>query len=315
MKIFKGLALFNALEASSCPDQWTWDSTGGLCYPSGDFGATCNNDGTMTITANIKHFYENVPSNIQSALISGLTTNDGWAVVAGEPDQLTKTVALTYEMSTSSDAIKGTYTLAPGDTADDAALVSIGDIHLTRAVPLSYDVECIWTAEFTVDISGSVDIGISATTFDQGGAVSGSLDVGLSISGADATSNEWMLGDTVTIDTFSTLDTALDVEVTIEKCTAYSDSGHSQNEVTITHGTCGAGPINAAAVASGNYVSSVTFDAFKYNAVSTTTLDAVAYVSCDLRVCLKTGGVVDADCATAVAANQGNAEADTALSC
>merc|ERR1712127_1178949 len=98
MKIFKGLALFAALEASTCPDQWLWEANEQICYPSGDWSATCNKDGTMTIVANIKHFYENVPSSIKSDLISGLTSNDGWAGVPGEPDQLFQTVPLTYGM-------------------------------------------------------------------------------------------------------------------------------------------------------------------------------------------------------------------------
>ena len=318
MKIFKGLALFNALEASSCPDQWTWNDADSICYPSGDWSTTCNKDGTMTITANIKHFYENVPSDIKSALISGLKNNDGWAAVAGESDQLSKTVSPTYEMSASSDAIIGTYTLAPGDTAAGAALVSIGDIKLTRAVPLDYEVECEWTAKFKVDIEGSVDIGDSDTTYDQGSAVSGSLDVDLSIRGADKTTKKWMLGDTVTIDIDNSLDNGLDVEITIEKCTAYSDSAHGLNAVTITHGTCVASAINAATsgrIVGGDYVDSVSFEAFKYNAVKTTSLDAVAYVSCDLRVCLKDAGTVDADCASAVTANQASASKNTEMDC
>ena len=318
MKIFKGLALFAALEASTCPDQWT--QNGLECHPSGDWSATCNKDGTMTIVANIKHFYENVPSSIKSDLISGLTKNDGWAAVGGEPDQLTQKVPLTYGMLLygTTNYITGKYTVAPSATAASAAQVSVGDITLDLAIPLSFVAECRWESEIKVDIADSVGISTSTATYDQGSASVGSLDVSLKISGADASTKKWMLGDEVKIEVDYTLDNAIDVQVAIEKCTAYSDSDHTKNAVTITHGTCVASAINAATsgrIVGGDYVDSVSFEAFKYNAVKTTSLDAVAYVSCDLRVCLKDAGTVDADCASAVTANQASASKNTEMDC
>ena len=319
MKIFKGLALFAALEASTCPDQWT--QNGLECHPSGDWSATCNKDGTMTIVANIKHFYENVPSSIKSDLISGLTKNDGWAAVGGEPDQLTQKVPLTYGMLLygTTNYITGKYTVAPSATAASAAQVSVGDISLDLAVPLSFVAECRWESEIKVDIADSVGISTSTATYDQGSASVGSLDVSLKISGADASTKKWMLGDEVKIEVDYTLDNAIDVQVAIEKCTAYSDSDHTKNAVTITHGTCGASPINAVATDYKDFVSSVTFDAFKYNADSNGSLDAVAYVSCDLRVCLTTesGGnqVPDSACAAAVSTNELDAEKNNDVTC
>jgi hypothetical protein len=310
MKIFKGLALFAALEAANCPDQWT--SVGSkICVPAGPWSNTCNSNGTMTITAHINHFYENVPSNIKSQLIDSLKKEDTWLEVSGQSDQLSKSVTLAYDMTNvmGTDYIRGNYTFAPSANAALAAKAVIGDISLDLAVPQSFTVECLWKAEVSLKID---DVGIddSDATYNQGTASKGTLDVSLSLSGSDDTTNKWMLGDTVTVGIVTKLDDAFTVVTVIEKCTAYSDSGYSINPVVISHGTCAASAINANAVANGNFVSSVTFDAFKYDTVSNTALDTVAYISCDLRVCFNDSGKVNQACQAAVKSNQDAAEND-----
>lgn len=311
MKLFKGLALFAALEAANCPDQWTETSVGSKeCVPSGPWSKTCNSDGTMKITAHINHFYENVPSNIKPRLITALEDEDNWLEVAGQSDQLSKSVTLNYDMTNdgSNDYIRGTYTFAPSANAALAAKAVIGDISLNLAVPQSFTVECLWMAKVSSRVD-KIDIDDNDATFNQGTVTAGNLAVGLSLSGHDATSEKWMLGDTVTIAVTTNLGAALTVYTTIEKCTAYSDLGYSINPVVISHGTCAASAINANAVATGNFVSSVTFDAFKYNT------DAVAYISCDLRVCLQNSGAVEANCKAAVESNQSAATSNSAVTC
>jgi hypothetical protein len=319
MKIFKGLALFAALEAANCPDQWTATATGSnVCVPTGPWSNTCNSNGTMTITAHINHFYENVPSNIKSQLIDSLKKEDTWLEVSGQSDQLSKSVALNYDMTNvmGKDYIRGSYTFAPSANAALAAKAVIGDISLDLAVPQSFTVECLWKAEVSSQLA-KIDIDDNDATFNQGKVTPGNLDVALSLSGSDDTTSKWMLGDTVTIGILTKLDAAITVFTTIEKCTAYSDSGYSINPVVISHGTCAASAINAATVtsAAANFVSRVTFDAFKYNTDSSGPLDAVAYISCDLRICLTNSGEVEANCKAAVESNQSAAKSNSAVNC
>lgn len=311
MKLFKGLALFAAIEAT-CPTQWLLSD--GNCVPAGPWSTTCNTNGTMTITAHINHFYEKVPSNIQSNLIGALKSSDSWGAVDGEAEQLAKEVTLAYDMTNveGTDYIRGKYTFGPSVTAAEAAEATIGTISLDLATPLSYDVECLWEADFSYNIETDVVIADSGTTFDQGTASKADLDVTLSLSGG--TNNEWMLGDKVTIEYSNNLvgDLGTSVNIAILGCRAYSDSIYSSNEVTISHGTCGASAINAATTVTGaNLVNTVSFDAFKYASNGAGDLDAVAYISCNLRVCLKT----DSGCAGIISSNQADASGNGDVSC
>jgi hypothetical protein len=103
----------------------------------------------------------------------------------------------------------------------------------------------------------------------------------------------------------------------IEKCTAYSDAGYAENAVTISYGQCGAAAINAKALNIDNeyFASTIEFDAFKYNAVANAALDANAYVSCNIRVCLKNNDDVNEDCKNAASLNQDAATKDTSVVC
>ena len=63
------------------------------------------------------------------------------------------------------------------------------------------------------------------------------------------------------------------------------------------------------------FASTIEFDAFKYNAVANAALDANAYVSCNLRVCLKNDNDVNEDCKNAASLNQDAATKDTSVDC
>ena len=238
--------------------------------------------------------------------------------VDGSSDQLEKIVSASYDKREVDgvDNLVGTYNFGPSDDAASGATTSIGEISLELVTPLNFKVECLWPAELTVELS-DVDIATSNTVFDQGGPSLGSLDVSLALSGEDAITKKWTFGDTVTIQVDNNLDDQVNVVIGIEKCMAFSDASYTQNAVTISHGLCGAPGINAKAddVVNEYFTNTIEFDAFKYNAVSDTALDATAYVRCNLRVCLKDGDNVNDDCKNAASANQDSAKTDTDVDC
>jgi hypothetical protein len=311
MRIF---ALFAALEAS-CPANWS--PSGASCVPGSDWSLTCGSDGTMTISAHINYFYENAPENIKAKLISALKSKDGWGDVDGSADMLQRQVPASYDMRQVDgvDTLVGAYNFGPSDEAASEATAQIGEISLELATPLNFQVECLWPAELDVRLD-NVDVAESGATFD-GSSSEAALSVSLALSGADPTSNKWALGDTVTINVQNNLAEQVNVVIGIEKCTAYSDAGYAENAVTISYGQCGAAAINAKALNIDNeyFASTIEFDAFKYNAVANAALDANAYVSCNVRVCLKNNDDVNEDCKNAASLNQDAATKDTSVDC
>lgn len=318
MKIFKGLTLLAGIQAT-CPNaHWTLDADGTTCVPGGAAWSTaCTTDGQLQITADIHHFYEMVPDNIKGDLIFDLKNIDGWGDVAGEADQLTKTVALTFSQVDVSGVsyIRGEYSFGPTASAYGPAYVNIGTTELTLATPLSYTVTCDYESEITINMA---EVGLEVAGTFGGESNTNSLDIGATISGADGTSNLWTLGDAVTITVDDNTDASLEVQIAIEQCTAYSDSAYTNHPITISHGTCAVPALNGATANSGanpDFVTVVSFDAFKYTADSGSALDNTAYVQCDLRVCLVVTGVVDAACALLVAGVDAAAASNTDVLC
>ncbi|CBY10647.1 unnamed protein product [Oikopleura dioica] len=308
MKLFKGLALFAALDAS-CPND-RWSKVGEACVPSQKWATTCNAAGTLTISAHIDHFYAAVPSTIKTKLLGDLVKKDGWAE-GDEDDELKKTVALSFSQLEVNGAsvIRGVYTFGPSESATAEAKPTVNNVGLELATPLSYTVTCDYASSIAVKIS---EVGIDANPTFGGTSTTGSLDIGATLIGADYSSKKWTIGDTVTLYVADNTADSLTVSVAIESCTAYSDKDYLQNAVPISKGTCYEDQINTQILAKIDlHVSALSFDAFKYSSGGN-----AAYVKCQLRACIvNSDGSRDTACVAAVDANDKQARDAGDLRC
>lgn len=306
MKLFKGLALFAALDAS-CPND-RWSKVGKACVPSQKWATTCNAAGTLTISAHIDHFYAAVPSTIKTKLLGDLVKQDGWAE-GDSADELKKTVPLSFSQVEvkGTSVIRGVYTFGPSKSATAAAKPTVNSVGLELATPLSYTVTCDYASSIAVKIS---EVGIDANPTFDGTSTTGSLDIGATLTGADDSSKKWTIGDTVTLAVTDNLADSLTVSVGIESCTAYSDKDYLQNPVPISKGTCYEDQINAKIIRDDLRVFMLLFDAFKYSSGGN-----AAYVKCQLRACILKDRTPDAACAAAVSANDKQARAAGDLTC
>ena len=307
MKLFKGLALFAALDAS-CPND-RWSKVGEACVPSQKWATTCNAAGTLTISAHIDHFYAAVPSTIKTRLIDDLVDQDDWAG-GDEVDTFKKTVALSFSQVEVNGAsvIRGVYTFGPSTHASIAAKPTVNNVGLELATPLSYTVTCDYASSIAVEIS---EVGIDANPTFDGSSTTGSLDIGATLYGADDSSKKWTIGDTVTLAVTDNLADSLTVSVGIESCTAYSDKDYLQNPVPISKGTCYEDQINAKIIREDLRVFILSFDAFKYSSGGN-----AAYVKCQLRACVVDSfGARDTACVDAIYAYDNQARAAGDLTC
>ncbi|CBY10639.1 unnamed protein product [Oikopleura dioica] len=280
MKLFKGLALFAALDAS-CPND-RWSKVGEACVPSQKWVTTCDASGTLTINAHIDHFYAAVPSTLKSKLLGDLVKKDFWE--------------------------EGVYTFGPSESASNAAKPLVNNVGLEIATPLSYTVTCDYASSIAVKIS---EVGIDANPTFDGTSTTGSLDIGATLTGADSSSKKWTIGDTVTLTVADNTAETLTVAVGIESCTAYSDPDYIENAVPISKGTCYEDQINTEIIRDDLRVFILSFDAFKYSSGGN-----AAYVKCQLRACLvNSDGNRDQACVAAIDANDKQARDAGDLTC
>jgi len=296
MKIFKSLAVLAGLDAA-CPNSNQWTDDAGTCRPLG-MTTTCQNDGKLTINAHINHFYEDVPSAIRDDLFNALKDSDSWAEVTGQADMLTQEVDMTFSQVDVNGVsyIRGEYVFGPSGTASAAAMKTVSGQTLKLATALSYTVTCDYAS--TIDVTPG-EVGVDASATFGGTSTTGDLDITATLTGASQ-SGKWMLGDSVGLSVSDNTAISSSLKIAIESCTAYSDSAYTSSPVAISIGVCGEAGVNAAIVTrAGNFVSAISFDAFKYS-----NADETAYVKCSLRVCYVNGdGVTDAACASAVTAD------------
>nr|AAT47841.1 hypothetical protein 007-22 [Oikopleura dioica]AAT47842.1 hypothetical protein 007-23 [Oikopleura dioica] len=307
MKLFKGLALFAALDAS-CPND-RWSKVGEACVPSQKWVTTCDASGTLTISAHIDHFYAAVPLTLKSKLLGDLVKKDLWEE-GDEDDTLKKTVAPSFSQVEVNGAsvLRGVYTFGPSESASNAAKPLVNNVGLEIATPLSYTVTCDYASSIAVKIS---EVGIDANPTFDGTSTTGSLDIGATLTGADSSSKKWTIGDTVTLTVADNTAETLTVAVGIESCTAYSDPDYIENAVPISKGTCYEDQINTEIIRDDLRVFILSFDAFKYSSGGN-----AAYVKCQLRACLvNSDGNRDQACVAAIDANDKQARDAGDLTC
>jgi len=307
MKLFKGLALFAALDAS-CPND-RWSKVGEACVPSQKWVTTCDAAGTLTISAHIDHFYAAVPSTLKTKLLGDLVKEDLWEE-GDEDDTLKKTVALSFSQVDVEglSLIRGVYTFGPSESASNAAKPLVNNVDLELATPLSYTVTCDYASSIAVKIS---EVGIDANPTFDGTSTTGSLDIGATLTGADGSSKKWTIGDTVTLTVADNTADRLVLDIAIESCTAYSDKDYTENAVPISKGTCYEDQINTQIVGrQGKNVHALSFDAFKYSSGGN-----AAYIKCQLRACFVFEGFPDPACSLAVSSNDKQARDAGDLTC
>ena len=306
MKLFGGLTFVAGLASAACPADWTDDS--GSCEPSGNFAFTCNDDGTVDITASMSHFFDAVPTNLASSLAADLVS-DGWS---NANNVFTRKATLSMSQSSVS-TITGTYTLA-GTQSWAQHTLGAGSEVIDIARALSYDITCNYDTQFSISVG---NVGIEAVeNFSADSASNTNTLVTAQLQDSSSTvAASWVLGDQVNV-VFTGPTWA---KLSVEKCIAYSNSGYTNDAVTITHGDCKQTALNAVVTSDTDFsdlVTSISFDAFKYNAN-----DETAYLKCDVLLGLTTGSggslALDNDFAGEIATiNTAGASADSnSLSC
>jgi hypothetical protein len=151
MKLFTGLTFVAGLASAACPTDWTDNS--GSCEPAGNFVFTCNDDGTVDITASMSHFFDAVPTNLATTLATDIE-GDGWT---NTNNVFTKTATLTMSQSSAS-TITGTYTLA-GTQSWAQHTLGAGSEVIDIARALSYDITCSYSTQFSINVG---NVGIDA---------------------------------------------------------------------------------------------------------------------------------------------------------
>ncbi|CAG5107181.1 Oidioi.mRNA.OKI2018_I69.chr1.g3192.t1.cds [Oikopleura dioica] len=275
MKLFGGLTLVAGLASAACPTGWTDPTGSGSCEPGTGFSFICNDDGTVSIEADMEHFFDAMPADL-AANVATLIVAAGWTHENNDYFSITDDLTMSQ---TSSTEITGTYTVAGQQTWAQRTL-GTGNEVIDVARALSFDITCTYDTEFSINV-GNVGIAASETFDGYSDSNTNTLVTAELQDNAGSTASTWVLGETVNV-VFTGPTWAF---LTVKDCVAYSENSYTNNPITITYGECVQEAVGASVTADSTYsklTTGISFEAFKYNAN-----DETAYLQCNVLIGLE----------------------------